>query len=141
MKKKVLIFGLLGLMLFGCPLICMGQQEAPVAKKVDLKVVYVGQPDTDRTKAFVKLLSDNFSTVEMLDQEKFEADKTAQFDVVVLDYVRVRRPRGEQAAQGVQRTRDPGLQLPEGYSKPTVVFGSFGMQAARSWLEPTTFYT
>jgi len=159
MKRKVLIFGLLWLMLFGCPLISWGQQKAPVKKKVDLKVIYVGQVDTDRTKAFVKLLSDNFSQVEMLDQEKFEAEKTAEFDVVVLDYVRVRRPRGEQGtqaartaqgaqrargaqrAQGVQRTRDPGLQLPEGYSKPTVVFGSFGMQAARTWLEPTSFYT
>lgn len=141
MKKKVLVFGLLGLMLFGCPLICLGQQEAPVKKKVDLKVVYVGQVDSDRTKAFVKLLSDNFSTVEMLDQEKFAAEKTAEFDVVVLDYVRVRTPRGAQVAQGVQRTRDPGLQLPEGYSKPTVVFSSFGTQQARAWLEPTSFYT
>ncbi len=138
MKRKILIFGLLGLLLFGSPLICMGQQEAPVKKKVDLKVIYVGQPETDRSKSFVKLLSDNFTKVEMLDQAKFEATKTAEFDVVVLDYVRPPRQRGAGATRGA---RSPGLQLPEGYSKPTVVFGSFGMQAARAWLEPTSFYT
>ena len=138
MKRKILVFGLLGLMLFGCPVICMGQQDAPVAKKVDLKVVYVGQMDTDRTKAFVKLLSDNFSKVEILDQAKFEADKTDEFDVVVLDYQRPPRQRGVGMTGGA---RTPGLQLPEDYSKPTVVFGSFGWQLARTWLKPTTSYT
>jgi len=141
MKRKVLIFGLLGLLLLGCPLISWGQPEAPVKEKVDLKVIYVGQPDTDRTKSFVKLLSDNFATVEMLNQENFDAEKTADFDVVVLDYVRVRQARGAQDAQGAQRVRSPGLQLPEGYSKPTVVFGSFGTQQAFAWLKPTTSYT
>ena len=85
MKKKIVIFGLLWLILFGCPLISMGQQEAPVKKKIDLKVVYVGQPETDRAKSFVKLFSDNFSKVEILNQEEFKAEKTAEFDVVVLD--------------------------------------------------------
>ncbi len=129
MKRKVVIFGLLWLMLLGCPLIILGLQIAPAKKKVDLKVVYVGQVDTDRTKGFVKLLSDNFSKVEMLDQEKFGAKEIADFDVVVLDYIR---------ARGVQGA---GLQLPEGYSKPTVVFGSFGKTAAFAWLKPTTSYT
>ena len=138
MKRKILIFGLLGLLLFGSPLICMGQQEAPVKKKVDLKVIYVGQPETDRSKSFVKLLSDNFTKVEMLDQAKFEATKTAEFDVVVLDYVRPPRQRGAGATRGA---RSPGLQLPKDYSKPTVVFGSFGTRTALNWLKPEKSYT
>ncbi|KPK75385.1 MAG: hypothetical protein AMJ79_11350 [Phycisphaerae bacterium SM23_30] len=121
-------------------------KAAPAAEKIKMEILYVGQPDTDRAKSFVKLLSDNFSKVEMLNQEEFKAEKTTEFDVVVLDYVRARRPRGEQAAQraqGAQRARAPGLQLPEGYSKPTIVFGSFGVQQARAWLnvDSSLFYT
>ena len=53
--------------------------------KHDLRILYVGLPDTDRQKDFIRFLSQHFKQVDTADYNTFEEDQAKDCDVVILD--------------------------------------------------------
>ncbi len=53
--------------------------------KHDLRILYVGLPDTDRQKDFIRFLSRHFKQVDTADYNTFEEDQAKDCDVVILD--------------------------------------------------------
>jgi len=60
--------------------------EAGTAGKIDLRILYAGLPNTDRSKDFVDFLTKHFEYVETADYNTFTGDETAGFDVAIVDY-------------------------------------------------------
>ena len=92
--------------------------QAGAPEKIDLHILYVGQPDTERAKDFIKFLSKNFEKVVNLDRKSFNEEKTAGFDVIVIDEI-------------IKITRE--------YSRPTVTIGVAGTRVG-DYLDLKTGY-
>ncbi|MBL7187698.1 MAG: hypothetical protein ISS70_15355 [Phycisphaerae bacterium] len=75
-----------------------------------LRILYAGLLDTDRAKDFVDFLDEHFEKVETTDYLTFTADKSAGFDVTILDH------------DGVD-TRAPRPSISRQYSRATVTLG------------------
>jgi hypothetical protein len=75
------------------------------SEKIDLRILYIGLPETDRGKDFVNFLKKHFKRFETIDRKAFHEDKTAEFDVIVLD-------------ENIKISRE--------YSRPTVTIGISG---------------
>jgi len=87
--------------------------QTPPAKKMALKVLYVGSPASDREKDFVAFLGKYFSEVKTLGLEQFSPAAAEKSDVVLLDY----------EGDGF---KGPQPALPQSYTKPTVTLGVKG---------------
>ncbi len=81
--------------------------------KINLQVLYVGLPDTDRTKSFKSLLEEHFTKVAIADYNTFQESQTAGADVVILD------------KDGVE-WKELNISLSDEYSKPTITIGTPG---------------
>lgn len=92
-------------------------------KKIDLKVLYLGSPDSERGKSYTAFLRDHFTNVTALPRVGFDPAKADTADVVVLDW-----PQSERSAK---------VELPLGakasWNKPTVLLGSAGLLLASRW--------
>jgi hypothetical protein len=101
-----------------------------------LRVLYVGNTDSDRGRAYAKFLGEAFTLVGAADRKTFNPKSAGveAADVVVLDW----------SQSDIQHTevRDPGgleanLKSPLGernrWSKPTVLLGSAGHLLAAPW--------
>ncbi len=81
--------------------------------KVDLKILYVGHPDSSREKDFVEFLREHFREIKTGDLAGFKEEQTKGFDVIILDYdgdgFKAPRPR-----------------LSHEYTRPTVTVGVAG---------------
>ena len=53
--------------------------------KIQLRILYVGLPDTERQKDFVSFLSENFTQVKTAGLNTFKEEQTKDSDVVILD--------------------------------------------------------
>ena len=84
--------------------------EVDVYEKIDLRILYAGLPNTERAKDFVDFLSEHFKQVETTDYNTFTTDKTAGFDVAIIDY------------DGVE-FRAPRPNISRQYSRATVTMG------------------
>jgi len=80
-------------------------EQTGTAEKIDLRILYVGQPDTERTKDFIEFLSKNFEKVGNIDKKTFNEHKTDEFDVIVIDEI---------------------INISREYSRPTVTIGIAG---------------
>lgn len=92
LKSKALMSMLLivGVMFAGVNISLGEQAESTVkqdatAEKIPLKILYVGIPDTERTKDFVTFLSANFAEVKTMNVGAFKEEETKDSDVVILD--------------------------------------------------------
>src|SRR5208283_905465 len=92
-----------------------GIAPAAPAEKIALKILYTGQPDTQRAKDFAQFLGEHFTQVAVMDVAKFDPSQTSACDVVILD-----------ADPGSRDFAKLAKQLPANYSKPTVLQGPFG---------------
>lgn len=93
-------------------------EQIHTAEKIDLRILYVGQPDTERTNDFVDFLTKNFEKVVTIDKKVFNEDRTAEFDVIVLDQtIRIKRE----------------------YLRPTVTIGNAGTRVG-DYLDLKTGY-
>jgi hypothetical protein len=79
--------------------------------KIDLKILYAGNPASPRTDDFVKFLQTHFAVVEVGDLAGLKEEQARRFDVVVLDYDTQEPPRPK---------------FTDGYSVPTVTVGAAG---------------
>ena len=57
-----------------------------ISEKIDLRILYAGLPNTDRTKDFVDFLKAHFRQVETTDYKTFNGTHTADFDVAIIDH-------------------------------------------------------
>src|SRR4051812_24804103 len=88
---------------------------------LDLKVLYAGNPGSDREKDFVAFLSKQFAKVGTTDYQKFREDEAKGFDVVILDWTSI-YPRDEtgKIKEEVNELNSPTPpELSETYDRPT----------------------
>ena len=60
-------------------------KQAGTPKKLDLRILYVGLPDTERQKDFVEFLRQHFRQVETANYNTFEEEQTKDCDVAIFD--------------------------------------------------------
>jgi len=84
-----------------------------VSEKIGLRILYAGLPNTERSKDFVEFLTRHFKQVESTDYNTFVENKSAGFDVTIIDY-------------DGQDTRAPLPSISRQYSRATVTIGSPG---------------
>jgi hypothetical protein len=104
------------LLLFFIPVLALAPDalaQTPPARKIDVRLLYVGHPGSDREKDFVQFLQQYFREVRTADLAKFDPAQTRAADVVLFDYDSV----GEKA---------PRPSLPPAYTRPTVTIGIAG---------------
>ena len=105
---------------------CGGPSRA--AEPIDLKVLYAGNPGSDRERDFTKLLRDHFAKVGTADYRTFAADRAKGYDVVILDWTSI-YPRDEHGKIPEKFTRlnapTPPKLSPD-YDRPTILVGAAG---------------
>jgi len=79
--------------------------QAGTSEKIDLRILFVGQPGAERTKDFEDFLTKNFKEVVTIDKKSFNEDKTPEFDVIVFDEI---------------------IKISRKYSRATVTIGAAG---------------
>jgi hypothetical protein len=98
------------------PMLCiMGAVLAqnPSSEKINLKLLYAGQPGSPREKDFVQFLSQRFTDVRTTDLAKFTDDQANGRDVVLFDY----------EGDGFKAPRP---NLSKNYARATVAIGVVG---------------
>ena len=103
----------MGLILVFLPISATAFAAAAPAEKIDLRVLYVGHPDSDREKDFVSFLERHFKKVETGDLQTFTGRNTTGSAIIILDY------DGEVF-------KSPKPQLPRDYARATVTVGVAG---------------
>ena len=100
-------------------LVCQDQKRASVRRdKIDIKVLFAGDPETERTKDFLAFLGRHFSQVRFADIEKHSNEGSAGHDVIILDSANY-------------RTKTHGLSRDDG--RPTILVGTFGGMLGSRW--------
>ena len=107
-----------------------------VSRTRPLRVLYVGNKETDRGRSYAKFLGEKFALVGASDRRKFDPSSLPDVDVVVLDWSQsdvdfssrlMRNPAGPES----------DLKSPLGersrWTKPTVLLGSAGHLLAAPW--------
>ena len=105
-------------------LVAAGASPA-VDEKLELSVLYAGDPTSPRTAAFSELLAEHFITVEAIALHDLTAESARPFDVVVADWKR------RHAGGSYDSDARPGYTLPPGFEKPVVMIGAVGGEIAR----------
>lgn len=118
--------GTLGLLLGG--LVVHADEPPGTEKQIALKVLYAGNPDTERTEDFRQLLTRHFETVDVTHYGEFQSSDADGFDVVVFDWTST-YPRDEDGTinwdnmDGFASPPAPELQ---GFDRPAVLIGAAG---------------
>jgi hypothetical protein len=82
--KTIAIVGVVIAALLVLPLDVSAQTKP--ADKIDLKVLYAGQPGSAREKDFVDFLGRHFREVKTSDLAQFHPGAASGFDVILMDY-------------------------------------------------------
>jgi hypothetical protein len=106
---------------------CAAAEEAGEGKKLSLRVLYVGHPDTDREKDYVGFLEKHFAKVGKGDLKQFQEDSARDYDVVVFDY-------------DGDSNKAPRPKLSAEYSRPTLTIGLHGARLGSSLKLKTSFW-
>jgi hypothetical protein len=88
-----------------------------------LRVLYVGNIDTERGRSYARFLGEHFNLVGSSRRESFDPRSASNADVVVLDW-------------SWSDAHQPGwspLGGRKGWEKPTVLLGSAGLLVAMEW--------
>ena len=106
------------------------QADEPIA----LKVLYAGNPGSDRQRDFTKLLEKHFAKVGTADYRTFAPGQAADYDVVILDwtsiYPRDKNGKIKEKFEGLNSPTRP--KLSEEYDRPTILIGAAGGSVAQS---------
>jgi hypothetical protein len=112
-------------------LMSVARAEGPI----DLKVLYAGNPGSDRAKDFKAFLEGYFARVGTADYRTLAEGQAKGYDVVILDWTTI-YPRDEQGKtkSGPNMTiHSPTLpKLAESYDRPTILIGAAGGRVAMS---------
>jgi hypothetical protein len=118
-----------GLLAAALAALAVSGRPAAAAEKVNLKVLYAGNPGSPRAKDFVAFLGQHFAGVGETHYEKFQADEAKGFDVVVFDWTSIypRDPDGKIDSKregGIHTPKAP--RLPADFDRPAVLIGAAG---------------
>ncbi len=115
---------------------------ARAGEPIALKVLYAGNPGSDRERDFQALLGSHFLKVGTADYRKFTGDQPRGYDVVIFDWTSIYpREKGgtiKKEFKGLNKPKPP--RLTQSYSRPTVLIGAAGgfvantMQLKIDWL-------
>jgi hypothetical protein len=99
-----------------------------------LRVLYVGNANTDRGRAYTKFLGEQFTLVRSADRTSFDPKSAAAADVVVLDWSQsdIVRPAAGNVSFSERDLKSP-LGARSAWNKPTVLLGSAGHLLAAPW--------
>jgi hypothetical protein len=117
----------------GVALLAFGS-TARADEPIDLKVLYAGNPGSDREKDFKSFLEDHFAQVATTHYGKFREEDAKGYDVVIFDWTSI-YPRD---AQGKIDEKVDVLDLPpppelsEKYDRPTILIGAAGGSLGKS---------
>jgi hypothetical protein len=100
-----------------------GPAAAGPPGKADLRVLYLGSPDTPRGKAYARFLGEHFRRAESAARVGFDPKRARDFDVVLLDWPQEERPARPSSPLGPR----------EAWGRPTVLLGSAGLMLAEAW--------
>ena len=120
MRMLWLMVAFLGVFLFGRP----AWAHEPIA----LKVLYAGNPGSDREKDFTTFLQKSFAKVGTTDYRTFKNNDAKGYDVVILDWTSI-YPRDDQgkikqASSGLNSPTPP--RLSDTFDRPTILIGAAG---------------
>jgi hypothetical protein len=118
------IWGLL-LGWFGLVASAFGSQ--PARSLEQLKILYIGDPNTPRATDFTGFLKQKVGRIELAARDGFKSTQAHEFDVVLLDW-----PQSDSARDDRKSGRSP-LGDREAWNKPTVLLGSAGLNLAVVW--------
>jgi len=108
-------------------------QPGRLPSKTPLRVTYLGDPDTDRGRAFAEFLNANFERADIVARDTFDPSAELETDVVLLDW-----PQGPDARKARASARTP-LGDRASWCRPTVLLGSAGLNVAVAWNTRGTF--
>ena len=99
-----------------------------------LRVLYVGNADTDRGRSYARFLAEHFTLIGSADRSTFDPKSAATADVVVLDWSQgdVQRPENVDIAHSESKLKSP-LGERGRWDRPTVLLGSAGHLMAAPW--------
>jgi hypothetical protein len=104
-------------------------------ERFPVKVLYAGNPGSDREKDFKTFLAKQFVEVGATDYRKFKDGNAKGYDVVILDWTSI-YPRDE-AGKVLEKfnglnSPDPRPTISEVYDRPTILIGAAGGFVAQS---------
>ncbi len=88
-KNKIIPFTyitLFFLSLFFVSIVKANNAQTNKKEKIDLRILYVGHPGSEREKEHMNFLRTHFKEVGKGDLQKFTGSQTESFDVIILDY-------------------------------------------------------
>jgi hypothetical protein len=98
------------------------------------KVLYAGNPGSDRERDFKHILEPHFAKVGTTNFEKFTAAAAKGYDVVILDWTSI-YPREKDGTIKKEFTRINSPTIPrltDDYDRPTILIGAAGGFVAQS---------
>jgi hypothetical protein len=101
-----------------------------------LRVLYVGNKDTDRGRSYARFLSERFALVGAVDRRTFDPGSLPAVDVVVLDWSQSDVQHifnSARKASGLESELKSPLGERSRWSRPTVLLGSAGHLLAAPW--------
>lgn len=100
---------------------------------IALRVLYAGNPGSDREGDFKRFLNEHFAEVGTIDYRKFKENDSSGYDVVVFDwtsiYPRDKDGKIEQNYTALNLPTPP--ELTQNYDRPTILIGAAGESVAR----------
>jgi hypothetical protein len=106
------------------------------ARTRPLRVLYLGNTDTDRGRSYARFLGEKFTLAGAADRKTFDPGSARDVDVVVLDWSQGDVDHSSDSARKASAW-ESDLKSPLGersrWAKPTVLLGSAGHLLAAPW--------
>jgi len=103
-------------------------KPAQAGELIPLKLLYAGNPGSDREHDFTAFLGKSFAKVGTTDYRTFKEDDANGYDVVILDwssiYPRDNQGKIEKDFRGLNSPRPP--KLSSTFDRPTILIGAAG---------------
>ena len=114
--------------------VVVGGTSAGAEGPAPLKILYAGNPGSDRERDYVGFLKGTFPVVDAVDYRTFREEMADGHDVVIFDWTSIQK----RDASGRVDEKNPGMAYPkpiphpgENYSRPTILIGGAGEEVIR----------
>ncbi len=101
---------------------------------INLKVLYAGNPGSDRESDFKAFLAEHFTAVGAIDYRRFRESDAKGYDVVIFDWTSIyARDANGKIKEGPEMRiiSPPSPNIAETYSRPTIMIGAMAGEATR----------
>ncbi|MGO9466467.1 MAG: hypothetical protein ACLQIB_39590 [Isosphaeraceae bacterium] len=103
-------------------------QHSGAGELIALKLLYAGNPGSDRERDFTTFLGKSFAKVGTTDYRTFKEDDARGYDVVILDwtsiYPRDKQGKIDNTSRGLNSPQPP--KLSSTFDRPTILIGAAG---------------